>query len=125
MTVTATALSAMPETTVSAIGVTPEYLDFPLPRLSDQQREVVEDRLEDTTDQIGQMPRWSGMFAGITGGFTNPPFSPDEEATPAAMPERHAPGEGPADGAIMVRLVTGSEKMLSRLPPLSSSGGMP
>lgn len=123
--VTATALSTMPETTVSAIGVTPEYLDFLSPRLSDQQREAVEDRLEDTADQIGEMPRWSGMFAGITGGFTNPPFSPDDEATPAAMPERHAPSEGPADGRSWCAWSPVSKKTLSRLPPLSSSGGMP
>lgn len=100
------AVTAMPGTTVSAIGVAPEYLNFASPRVAGERQEGVRAELEENGDQISEMPVWSGMMAGITGGFTNPST---DAGRPRITGEGHAPGDSPADRAIVVRLVTGSE----------------
>lgn len=105
----AVVVSALPDTTVSAIGVTPRYLDFTSPGVSGQQQTAVQAELEEGDVRIGEMPEWSALILGITGGFSDPAFSPGDEGTPAVVAERHASSES-SDGAIMVRLVTGSEE---------------
>lgn len=103
------AVTAMADTTVSAIGVTPRYLDFASPEVFEKQREAIEAELQEADKEIGEMPAWSAMIVGITGGFTNPPFVPENGGTPVVTDQRHAPVETLVDGAIMVRLVTNSE----------------
>jgi hypothetical protein len=97
-------VSGLSDTTVSAIGIRPQYLDS-----TSAVRPREQNVLEDLLDGIGEMPAWSAMIVGITGGFTNPPFVPENGGTPVVTDQRHAPVETLVDGAIMVRLVTGSK----------------
>lgn len=102
-------VSALEETTVSAIGIDASFLDVAFPTVPDDQREAVEEELIGEQSEFGDMPVWSAMIIGIAGGFTNPPFAPNALETPVVTAKRHAPGESPRGGAIMARLVTGSE----------------
>lgn len=101
-------VTALPDTTVSAIGITPTYVDVASMLSTEEVQILAGTGAEEGGNESGAMPRWSAMLTGITGGFASPSFFRNDEVRLSDAAERHAANGRAKDRAIMVRLATSS-----------------